>query len=521
MNFHALLAASYKSRDTEENIDRYFTRPVGLVIALVARRLHIHPNAITLFSMLLGLASGYMFWHPELLHNIAGVLLLMAANFCDSADGQLARLTGQKTFIGRCLDGVASDVWFAAIYVAICLRLQGEPIPGLNTRWGVGIWLLCAVAGFLCHARQARLADYYRNLHLFFTLGREHAEFDTYDSTQQQYLDARERRDIVAMAFYYNYAHYCHAQEATTPEMQRLRRVAEHTYGSLDALPDDIRRDFCQCSRPLMKYANFLTHNWRAFTLFASCLAGVPWVYPLVEIIPMGAVCVYTHHRHEHLCRRLATRIRNRRRAYLFDYGGTLDTRGEHWSNVIWRAYQRTHVPITEQAYREAYVATERLLGRETIILPTDTFRQTLEKKIALQLRALGHDPQLATDIAAKAYKETLAVTNSSRRTLARLAKQGCPMALVSNFYGNLDTVLREFGLRDFFCAVIESAAVGIRKPDTRIWQLGIDALKQQQPELQNADIIAIGDSQRNDIEPAQALGLTVLKRDTNKPLPI
>ena len=99
--FKEILDSSIKSKDTEEWLDMYFTRPVGLVIALAGRRVGMHPNTITIISIVLGLGAAYMFAHDGLAYNVAGVLLLMAANFCDSADGQLARLTGQKTLAGR------------------------------------------------------------------------------------------------------------------------------------------------------------------------------------------------------------------------------------------------------------------------------------------------------------------------------------------------------------------------------------------------------------------------------------
>ena len=43
-------------------------------------------------------------------------------------------------------------------------------------------------------------------------------------------------------------------------------------------------------------------------------------------------------------------------KGYIFDYGGTLDTGGQHWGMVLWHAYERHHVPVTEHEFREAYV---------------------------------------------------------------------------------------------------------------------------------------------------------------------
>ena len=43
-------------------------------------------------------------------------------------------------------------------------------------------------------------------------------------------------------------------------------------------------------------------------------------------------------------------------KGFIFDYGGTLDTRGNHWGKVLWHGYERTGVPVGEQDFRDAYV---------------------------------------------------------------------------------------------------------------------------------------------------------------------
>ena len=527
--FRQLLQSTYKSRDTEENIDIYFTRPIGMVITLVCKRLGIHPNAVTIFSFFLGIAAGWMFYHTDLVHNIYGVLLLMAANFCDSADGQLARMTGKKTLTGRMLDGFASDVWFLSVYVAICLRLQGELMPGLDIHWGIGIWLLGALAGFIAHARQARLADYYRNIHLFFLLGSKGSELNSYESQRAIYNKYKAERNFVGMLFFYNYANYCHAQEAATPQFQRLRQRLVARYGSMANIPQDVREDFCRQSLPLMKYTNFLTHNWRAFVLFFSCLINRPWIYLMFEVTVMYAVVVYMHKRHEGICRNFCNGpVEQPKEGYLFDFGGTLDTRGEHWSKVLWRAYQKAEVPVSWDDFWQTYCNTERRLGSEQIIMPYNTFRHTLDTKIEMQLEWLTYSGILKLDretlkkmhdqILETAYNEVEQVTAESKKALDGLQRRNIPMVLVSNFYGNINTVLREFKLSQYFVEVIESADVNIRKPDPRIWQLGIEALQKHNPELTPADITVVGDSQEKDIQPAQSLGCKTILR-SNRPL--
>ena len=113
---------SLKSMDTEEHIDLAFYRPIGYAWACLAAKLGITPNAITIASIFLGVGAGVCFGYNSLLINIVGMLLLIWANSFDSADGQLARMTKQYSRIGRILDGVSGDFWFAAIYIAICIR---------------------------------------------------------------------------------------------------------------------------------------------------------------------------------------------------------------------------------------------------------------------------------------------------------------------------------------------------------------------------------------------------------------
>ena len=102
-----LYADSLKSKDTEEWIDLMFYRPIGFRWALLFKKLGITPNTVTITSIFLGILAGVLFYPQSLPINIIGMLLLVWANSYDSADGQLARLTGQKSELGRILDGVA------------------------------------------------------------------------------------------------------------------------------------------------------------------------------------------------------------------------------------------------------------------------------------------------------------------------------------------------------------------------------------------------------------------------------
>ena len=187
-------------------------------------------------------------------------------------------------------------------------------------------------------------------------------------------------------------------------------------------------------------------------------------------------------------------------KGFIFDYGGTLDTGGQHWGKVIWHAYERQQVPVSEADFREAYVHGERTLGKNPIIKPDFTFKRTLEEKIRIELEYLGK-PKYQQAIVDDLYARTQAETAKSREVLLEL-KQRYRMVLVSNFYGNISTVLEEFGLDGIFENIVESAVVGVRKPDPKIFSFGVEALGMQ-PE----EVMVVGDSMDKDIIPATKAG--------------
>lgn len=200
-------------------------------------------------------------------------------------------------------------------------------------------------------------------------------------------------------------------------------------------------------------------------------------------------------------------------RGIIFDYGGTIDSRGDHWSIVIWHAYQRAGVMVDYDAFRDAYVHGERELARTLHILPHHDFHDLLLIKMRIELQYLAAGGLFPPEqVEAKAgettgycYQAARDCVEQARPVLEELHKR-YPMVLVSNFYGNVEAVLRDFGLLGYFGKVIESAVVGVRKPDPRIFSLGLQALG-----LPADAVLVVGDSYRKDIVPAESLGCHTL----------
>lgn len=196
-------------------------------------------------------------------------------------------------------------------------------------------------------------------------------------------------------------------------------------------------------------------------------------------------------------------------KGYIFDYGGTIDTGGEHWSHVIRRGWEAAGIAFEEGDFREAYVYAERELARTLHILPHHDFGDLLLIKANIELQWMARQNLLPPEdvepkakiIADYCYGVARAHASEALPVLESLAEKH-PMVLVSNFYGNIEAVLKDFGLDHCFRKIIESAVVGVRKPDPEIFRLGVKALG-----LPAQDCLVVGDSYRKDIEPALKAG--------------
>lgn len=193
----------------------------------------------------------------------------------------------------------------------------------------------------------------------------------------------------------------------------------------------------------------------------------------------------------------------------IFDYGGTIDSRGVHWSEVIWDGYRAAGIDVDKADFRDAYVYAERELAKTRHILPHHNFLDLLRIKMHIELDRLTADGKMPADsdgalaeaVAQYCYRAARECVEEARPVIEALYAR-YPLVLVSNFYGNVESVLADFDLRRYFGAIIESAVVGVRKPDPAIFGLGVEALG-----LAPDEVLVVGDSLRKDILPAESLG--------------
>ena len=314
-----------KSSETEDWLDLHVVRPFCYYWALFFARLDIHPNTVTILSMIIGAGSAVFFGCASFYYggiegfilNIIGILLLCLADIFDCTDGQLARMTGKKSRLGRILDGVAGFTWFVPIYHAMVYRfylhhdLEFQWLGIDNTPentliatavvYGLGI-----ISGIMGLAGQQRLADYYIQVHLFFLKGEKGSELDNSKRQQEIYDQMDKSTPWVERLFQKSYIDYTAKQEAVTPQFQRLLATLRQKFGSLDNVPQEVRDEFRRYSLPVIKWNGLLTFNFRSAWLFLFCLIDLPVMNFVWEIVGMGLLYLYVNRRHESFCRKMA-----------------------------------------------------------------------------------------------------------------------------------------------------------------------------------------------------------------------
>ena len=321
--------ATLKSAETEDWLDLHVIRPFCYYCAVFFAKFDIHPNTVTIWSMIIGAVSAIFFGCSSfyyggtmgLVYNIIAVVLLMVADILDCTDGQLARMTGKKSRMGRILDGVAGFAWFIPIYHVLVYRfylhhdLEFNFLGIADTQQNVLIatavvYALGLIAGIAGLAGQQRLADYYIQVHLFFLKGDKGSELDN-SKRQQEIYDQMtpETHTWAERYFQKSYIDYTKKQEAVTPQFQRLLKKLREKFGSTDNIPAEVREDFRQRSLPVIFWTGLLTFNFRETWLFLFCLLDIPVCHFLFEIVVMGLLWKYVNTRHENFCRQMADKL--------------------------------------------------------------------------------------------------------------------------------------------------------------------------------------------------------------------
>ena len=187
--------------------------------------------------------------------------------------------------------------------------------------------------------------------------------------------------------------------------------------------------------------------------------------------------------------------------ALLFDFGGTLDSDGVAWKERFHRLFEAEGVAISHERFDPVfYAADDALVGTvpETLSLP-----ETIQRIAGAVTAALRPgDAALGARVAARFLADSRVCFETNAPLLERLGRR-YRLGIVSNFYGNLSTVCDNAQVRRYFGVIVDSARVGLLKPDPRIFRAAAETLG-----VEPGRTVMIGDSLARDMAGARAAGM-------------
>ncbi len=202
-------------------------------------------------------------------------------------------------------------------------------------------------------------------------------------------------------------------------------------------------------------------------------------------------------------------------KAIFMDFGGTLDSDGEHWLDRFYELYEQAEFDFPKAEIKRAFYAADRLCDKDPLVVSMG-LRSLMKHHVHLQFATLNFkDPAKEKQIIERFCAKTER-TPQRNAQLLRCLKPVYRLGVISNFYGNVAALCREASLADSLDVILDSATVGISKPDPEIFRIALRELN-----LVAAQAFFVGDSYERDIAPARKLGMkTIWLKGANSRIP-
>lgn len=142
----AALAAA--TQESDGFLARWVDRPLSRRLSPRLAALGVHPNAVTLGGVSIGLAGAWLLAQAGYAAHVAGALLFLVAVVLDGVDGEVARLRLKESRFGHYLDIITDNLVHVAVFVGIALGLHRQA-PDARHLYALGLLLigfgLCAL----------------------------------------------------------------------------------------------------------------------------------------------------------------------------------------------------------------------------------------------------------------------------------------------------------------------------------------------------------------------------------------
>lgn len=203
-------------------------------------------------------------------------------------------------------------------------------------------------------------------------------------------------------------------------------------------------------------------------------------------------------------------------RAILFDFGGTLDSDGEHWLDRFYELYETVGLDLHKDLIKKVFYEADRMCCNDPKV-DRMGLRPLMQHHIRYQFTVLNLDKAAAEEL--RMVDEFCSKTEyylKRNASLLRRLQNHYKMGVVSNFYGNVAAICEEAGLSEYLLTILDSTQVGFSKPDPEIFDRALRDLG-----VRAETCVFIGDSYERDMLPARRMGMkTIWVKGPNPRLP-
>lgn len=189
----------------------------------------------------------------------------------------------------------------------------------------------------------------------------------------------------------------------------------------------------------------------------------------------------------------------------LFDFGGTLDSDGEHWFDRFCALYGQAGLNLPLPDIKRAFYEADDCCKKNPALLHAG-LRSLMEYHVHVQFKKLNLKAKRTERTMAHSFCERTEHFLARNALLLNTMKGRFRMGVVSNFYGNVSVLCEEAGLAKSLDVIVDSGKLGIEKPDHGIFLAALDGLQ-----LPPSRVAFVGDSYDRDMVPARELGMKTI----------
>jgi phosphatidylglycerophosphate synthase len=193
-----LLYAAKKPVEIDGIAAFYVCRPLSRYLTLSLLNTEVAPNHVSMLSLVLGVLSGPVAAYGSHSALLLSTMMLFAGTILDCVDGDLARVTQQRSRLGEWLDTLADDLSSVSFVAGLALGIAWWPLPFAPSTFGLSVAALSLASDAYMYSvliREHRAIDVNQFPYFFLTPDKAPA------GGVAKYLQYFARRDFVIMIF--------------------------------------------------------------------------------------------------------------------------------------------------------------------------------------------------------------------------------------------------------------------------------------------------------------------------------